>query len=79
MRTFKDIILKDLKNRGLDKIVRRITSIHSECFGTTLNIKVKRMETEEMDAFRKVLKEYQSGATSPTERKAKFISLMIES
>lgn len=90
-KTFKKIILDDLKSQGLHSIVKKIKSIKYETFsmGDSVDVKAVNLTKTERTKLESILREYQHGSfdgmtdcynyeKSSKERSAKYVHLHHE-
>ena len=93
MKTFKKIILDDLKSQKLDHIAAKIKSIRYETFanGNSVDVNTVNLFFGEREALEKILRKYESGSfdgmtdmysydnrREDVERQAKFVHLRNE-
>jgi hypothetical protein len=90
MKTFKKIILEDLKAQNLDSIAKKIKSITLQTYsmGSTLHVSTSGLTDSERTTLKNVLEEYQDGhfngmediyeykkGAQKKERTAKYVNL----
>jgi hypothetical protein len=93
MKTFKKIILDDLKNQKRMDIAKKITTIRYRSFagGDAVDVKAVNLNKEQRDVLESILRQYQKGkfdgmydiynydeVKSTKERTAKYVHLQHE-
>jgi hypothetical protein len=69
MKTFKKIILDDLKAQGLSGISQKVKSItyHKYSGGSSVTVEAQNLQDEERETLKKILSNYEDGTFNPME------------